>query len=103
MVSLTLAKQYLDVLHSADDAKLQLLLDAAHDSAREFLGVAAFSDLYNSDAVPVSSSEVLLPPAVQLGVLIYLQAAYQASPQDAEQLILVAERTLMPYRQGWGV
>lgn len=97
MVTLDEAKKYLDVLHDADDDKLQLLLDAAHDQARQFLGLDSF------DQLAASSSDDQLPSAVQLGVLIYLQASYQASPQDAAELIRVAETTLMPYRQGWGV
>ena len=96
-VSLADAKKYLDVLHSYDDTKLQQLLNAAHDQARLFLNVCDFNEL------ATSSSDDVLPPAVQLGVLIYLQAAYQATPDDAEQLTNVAERTLMPYRKGWGV
>lgn len=102
MVSLELAKKYLDVLHSADDEKLELLLTAAHDQAREFLGIASFDALFTSSEL-AASSEPVLPGSVQLGVLIYLQAAYQASPDEAEQLHRVAERTLLPYRQGWGV
>lgn len=96
-VSLEQAKQYLDVLHSYDNDKLQQLLDAAHDQALQFLNLCSLDDLLEG------SSEGVLPAAVQLGVLIYLQAAYQATPDDAEQLTNVAERTLMPYRKGWGV
>jgi len=34
VITLSEAKAFLDVIHSSDDTKLQLLLDAAEDEAR---------------------------------------------------------------------
>ncbi|MGL4711661.1 MAG: head-tail connector protein [Shewanella sp.] len=37
-ITLEQAKQFLDVIHDEDDAKLQLLLNAAEDEACQFMG-----------------------------------------------------------------
>jgi len=38
IITLSHAKAFLDVIHSADDAKLQDLLDAAEDEAVQYMG-----------------------------------------------------------------
>ncbi|MCK0153861.1 head-tail connector protein [Alcanivorax sp. S6407] len=100
-ISLDEAKDYLDVIHDADDSKLQMLLDAAHDEALQFMNRSDFGEVCECSSS--SSSGSVMPASVRLGVLILLQAAYQASPDDAEQLRHVAEVILMPYRCGLGV
>ncbi len=100
-ITLDEAKDYLDVIHDADDSKLQMLLDAAHDEALQFMNREDFGDVCECSSS--SSSEPVMPASVRLGVLILLQAAYQATPDDAEQLRHVAEVKLMPYRCGLGV
>lgn len=90
IITLETAKQYLDVIHNADDAKLQLLLDAAENEAAEFCN----RDLDDWDDVPSS---------FVLGVMLLLQAAYQASPDDAAKLRQAAEVKLMPHRICMGV
>jgi hypothetical protein len=100
-ITLAEAKDYLDVIHDADDSKLQMLLDAAHDEALQFMNREDFGDVCECSSS--SSSEPVMPASVRLGVLILLQASYQASPDDAEQLRHVAEVKLMPYRCGLGV
>jgi hypothetical protein len=104
-LNLEVAKQYLDVIHNADDEKLQLLLDAAEDEALQFMDRENLS--YWVDCCGESSSEVsseqLMPASVRLGILILLQAAYQATPADQEQLRKIAETKLMPYRCKLGV
>jgi hypothetical protein len=107
MAGLTIddVKSYLDVIHSADDGKLQLLLDAVLDEARNFMDRDNLTDW--SDTLPedVSEpvSEVAMPNSVKLGVLILVQAAYQSSPAEQAQLRDVAEIKLMPYRKRLGV
>jgi len=101
-ITLEEAKDYLDVIHDADDSKLQMLLDAAHDEALQFMNRDDFGELCDCDSSS-SSSEPAMPASVRLGVLVLLQAAYQAGPDDAEQLRHVAEVKLMPYRCGLGV
>lgn len=97
-ITLTEAKQFLDVIHSSDNAKLQLLLDAAEDEARAFMNR---EDLYEWDS-NISSTDPI-PASIKIGVLLLLQANYQATPDDAEKLRRAAEIKLMPYRLEMGV
>lgn len=106
VITLALAKKYLNVIHSADDDTLQQLLDAAEDEALQFLDRDDFSGLINCDwaSSESSSSEVAaLPASVVMAVLLLLQANYQAAPQDQQHLRDVAEIKLMPYRCNLGV
>ena len=93
MIDLDDAKAYLDVIHGADDPKLQMLLDAAVDEALQFMNRESLSDL-----VEDPSSQSTVPPSVVLGVMLLLQAAYQATPEDANTLRKAAEVKLTPYR-----
>lgn len=98
VITLSEAKSFLDVIHSADNAKLQLLLDAAEDEARVFMNrddlIEWNSNISTTDPVPGS---------IKIGVLLLLQANYQASPDDAEKLRRAAEVKLLPYRLLMGV
>lgn len=76
VINLETAKQYLDVIHTADDDKLQRLLDAAEDEALRFLDVDSFADICCE-----SSSEVVLPPSVESAVLVLLQANLSGQQQ----------------------
>mgnify|MGYP000051886361 CR=1 FL=1 len=91
VISLTDAKSFLDVIHNSDDDKLQLLLDAAEDEAAQFLNVDALDEWTE------------LPYGIVLGVLLLLQANYQAPPDDIPKLRSAAETKLMPYRIEMGV
>lgn len=97
-ITLTEAKQFLDVIHSSDDSKLQLLLDAAEDEARAFMNRDDLIE-WNSN---ISSTDPV-PGSIKIGVLLLLQANYEASPDDAEKLRRAAEIKLMPYRLEMGV
>lgn len=97
ILSLNDVKSYLDVIHDADDDKLQLLLDGAEDEAAQFLD-RQLDELFDDQ-----SSEQVLPGSVVMGIMLLLQAAYQASPDDAVKLRLAAEVKLSPYRVRWGV
>lgn len=111
MSDLTLAevKAYLEVIHNADDAKLQLLLSAAEDEAMQIMdrdnlldwGACPCSEASSEQSE--SASEISMPGSVRLGILILVQAAYQAGPTEAEQLRKVAETKLFPYRCRLGV
>lgn len=85
------AKSFLDVIHDADDDKLQMLLDAAEDEAAKFLNVDSLAEW----------SE--LPFSALIGTLLLLQSNYQASPDDIPKLRAAAEGKLMPYRVQLGV
>lgn len=98
VITLTEAKQFLDVIHSSDNAKLQLLLDAAEDEARAFMNR---EDLYEWNS-NISSTDPV-PSSIKIGVLLLLQANYQATPDDADKLRRAAEVKLMPYRLQMGV
>ena len=98
VITLSEAKSFLDVIHSSDNAKLQLLLDAAEDEARVFMNrddlIEWNSNISTTDPVPAS---------IKIGVLLLLQANYQASPDDADKLRRAAEVKLLPYRLLMGV
>lgn len=113
ILSLDDAKAFLDVIHSGDDAKLQMLLDAAESEAVEFMNrglldsvVKVVSDCGASSLVaipPLPDSDDSPPASMALGVLLFLQAAYQALPDDAEKLRRAGEIKLQPFRIGLGV
>ncbi len=102
LIQLADAKRYLDVIHDADDDKLQALLDGAESEALNFMDREQFGQLCPCDEGFDDETENM-PADVRIGVFILLQAAYQASPSDAEQLRRVAETKLMPYRCQLGV
>lgn len=92
VLTLAEAKAFLDVIHDGDDAKLQLLLDGAEDEALRFL-----------DREDASDWAAGAPDSVKVGVLLLLQASYQAAPVEAAAFRQAAEYKLMPYRQNLGV
>ncbi|GAB2913737.1 head-tail connector protein [Paralcaligenes ginsengisoli] len=98
VIDLTVAKNFLDIIHSADDAKLQVLLDGAEDEAVQFMNRANLIE-WDSE----SSSEDPVPGSVIVGILLLLQATYQATPDDADKLRRAAEVKLMPHRLCLGV
>lgn len=91
VIALSDAKSFLDVIHNSDDDKLQNLLDSAEDEAARFLNVENLAEW----------SE--LPFSIFIGVLMMLQADYQALPDDIPKLRAAAETKLMPYRVQMGV
>ena len=95
-ISLEQAKQFLDVIHDEDDAKLQLLLNAAEDEACQFMGRESLTILLDETTAE-------LPASITMGVMVLLQANYQATPEDAAKLRRAAEIKLTPYRIGWGI
>ena len=97
-ITLSEAKSFLDVIHSADNAKLQLLLDAAEDEARVFMN--------RDDLIEWNSNISTTDPvhgSIKIGVLLLMQANYQATPDDADKLRKAAEIKLLPYRLLMGV
>jgi len=99
VLELEKVKSFLDVIHSADDAKLQMLLDAAEDEAAQFMNRSNVSE-WESDYV--FDSDYSMPPGAMMGVLLLTQAVYQASPDDADKLRKAAETKLAPYRVNIG-
>jgi len=95
ITNISVAKHYLNIIFDDGDEQLQLLLDAAEDEALQFLDIG--------DDLSVLAEDDRLPASVTLGILILLQASYQASPDEAKQLREIAETKLFPYRKGSGV
>ena len=95
VLNLEKVKSFLDVIHSADDAKLQMLLDGAEDEAAQFMNRL---NVYEWESEYVFDSEYLMPPGCLVGILLLMQASYQAGPDDADKLRKAAETKLMPYR-----
>lgn len=91
VVSLADAKSFLKVIHDSDDFLLQNLLESAEDEAARFLNVGNLDEWTE------------LPYSIFIGVLILLQANYQASPDDIGKLRMSAEAKLLPYRVEMGV
>lgn len=92
MIDLSVAKAFLDVIHSADDSKLELLLSGAIGEAERFLG-CALDEILGDDGAP--------PASVVVGIMLLLQADYQAAPDDAVKLRQAAEVKLKPHRATW--
>lgn len=101
-ITLEEAKDFLKVIHAADDDLLQRLLDGAEDEALQFMGRESFGDLCPCDSNSESLSE-FLPASVRTGIYLLLQASYQAKPDEADHYRNAAEIKLMPYRCGLGV
>lgn len=99
VLELSKVKSFLDVIHSADDVKLQMLLDGAEDEAAQFMNRA---DVSEWESEYVFNSDHVMPPGAMIGILLLTQAAYQASPDDAEKLRRAAETKLTPYRLNIG-
>jgi len=102
VIALTEAKEFLRVIHNADDALVQRLLDAAEARASKFLGRESL--ITACAPTSSSSSSEALSPAVTMAVLLFVQSRYEASKPD-EQLGLdrMAEDMLSPFRCGVGV
>lgn len=100
IITLDVAKTFLDVIHTGDDVKLQILLDGAEDESVQYMNRA---DLTEWDSDVVVSSEYLMPMGVVVAVMLLLQASYQALPDEIDKLRKAAETKLTPYRQGWGI
>lgn len=114
-------KAYAAVIGSADDARIQLLIDGAEDEALQFLGRKTLprtnepcprccddceseSDITSlSDLDPVSDSGDLAP-VVRNAILLLTQTLYEiASPNEMTTARAVAISMLRPYRCGLGI
>ena len=102
VILLQTAKDFLDVFHSASDDNIQMLLDGAEDEALQFMDRTSFTELCVTDSDSVSELPDI-PDSVKVGVLLLLQANFQASPEDIPRLRAAAEVKLTPYRCRMGV
>lgn len=111
VVQLAEVKAYLNVLHSGDDGKLQVLIEAAEDEALQFLdrdtlplpGDAAVDEAdSNQPAAPVGPDD--LAAVVRIAIYLLVQALYDGA--DAAEMAAtrrIVEGKLMPYRNRLGV
>lgn len=97
VIGLDEAKAFLNVIHDYDDAKLQLLLDSAEDEAAQFMNRVSIENIDHVD------TDNIVPGSVRIGVMLLLQANYQATTDDAYKLRAAAEVKLTPYRISMGV
>ncbi len=100
VIDLAVAKSFLDVIHSADDIKLQILLDGAEDEAAQFMNRQNL-DEWESDIE--INFDYDMPVSVFVGALLLLQSGYQAAPDEMQKLRAAAEVKLMPYRINIGI
>lgn len=109
MSTLTLdsLKDYLRIIHDADDAMLQDLLDGAESEVLAFLNAESFEIVKNNFSViyqSSSSSELELPPDIYSCIKILVRSDYEESdPSKAKAWREHVERRLFPYRLELGV
>lgn len=105
VIDLDTAKALLDVAHSFDDVKLQVLLDGAEAEAAGYMDRSDLRGPWGrpADSNSPPSSEPAVPADIVLGVMLLMQAVYQAAPDDVPKLRAAAEVKLSPYRLGLGV
>ncbi|HBP1855290.1 TPA: phage gp6-like head-tail connector protein [Pseudomonas aeruginosa] len=108
VINLQDVKQALRVIHSADDALIQQLIDSAEDEAVRFCGRTQLPTLpldnpCSPSSEDVPSSEDPVVPSVFTAVVALVKADYEATVDEAKKLRELAEVKLMPYRIGLGV
>ena len=108
VIQLSDVKRALRVIHNADDALLQTLIDAAEDEALRFLYRTQLPTLpVDCPASPssedVPSSEDPVAPSVFTAVCCLVKADYEAPVGEIAALRAVAETKLQPFRIGLGV
>ena len=91
VISLDDAKSFLDVIHSYDDMKLQILLEAAEDESARIINVNSFDEWTQ------------LPYSIYIAVLLLTQSNYEAPADEIMKYRSAAESKLMPYRVDMGV
>lgn len=116
------AKQFLQIVHDADDATLQQQLDAAEDEAlrfmdREYLPVLPLEQLIETqtESDPVSESETPsevseeIVPSVRQAVYLLLKVNYEGTDNGVRGALDLknyrdrAETLLFPFRRHLGV
>lgn len=97
VVSLSEAKNHLRVDQSAEDALIQVYLDAAIDYVRNFL---------NTDIPGELDSPVSTPSAIKAAIYLIVGGLYEHREQYSEVDIKenpAVKNLLFPYRRGMGI
>lgn len=106
-VSVAEVKQWLRVIHSADDGLIKSLIDQAEDEALRFLNRQYAPTLpldYPCSSEDIPSSEDPAAPSYVRAVCILVQASYEvAEPEKQAQMRRNAETVLFPYRTKLGI
>lgn len=111
VVTIEQAKKYLRTTHNADDELIQSLIDEAEDECLQYLDRPSLPRIgaecpdecdtaYVDDPVSDGSD---LPKSLRRGVLMIVQASYEA--KDADEMMKMrkaAETCWAPYRCGLG-
>lgn len=90
------AKRHLRVTHTEDDTFIDECIERAEQRVEDFCGV-------NYAAITSSSSSETLTAALKLGTLLFVQAQYDATPEQMEVLEKAARRVIAPYRTNLGI
>lgn len=95
-----------------DRSQVQLFLDAAEDSASQFMNRKFFSDSDSLDAAVLSGeagiAPIVLNPSVRAACLLILGSLFE-NREDvvigtiSSELPLGSRSLLTPYRVGWGI
>lgn len=108
-VTLAEVKRWCRVIHTADDALLQDLIDQAEDEALRFLNrtqppTLPVDDPDSPSSEDIPSSEDPAAASFNKAVCILVQAAYETpKPDEQAKMRQNAEMVLFPYRTGLGV
>src|SRR5690606_14645385 len=108
-VTVSEVKSFLRVIHSADDAMIQILIDSAEQEACNFMNRTMLATLpieYESDSESedTPSSEDPIAADVRVAVYLLVQAKYEKpDPDEAMKMRHAAETLLWPYRRLLGV
>lgn len=86
MISLDTIKHALRITHAEDDALLSRLLASAESECLRFLDIAELPDLADY-------------PDIEQGIILMIQADYDADPLERNQYRRAAETMWMPYRE----
>ena len=111
VVTVEQVKEYLNQIHSLDDAKIQLLIDAAEDEAKRFLDRNElprkddpFADCRSDSTADTASDSDDLAPSVRTAVMVLVQALYEGNdPEEIDKLRQVAFAVMRSYRDRMGV
>jgi hypothetical protein len=108
-ITLAQVKADLRLTQHADDAILQVYLDAAEDEALRYMGRTQLPTLpqdhpSGAQSEEVPSSEDPVAPSVYAAVFLLVKAKYEAdTPAEIKGLRECALDLLQPYRIGLGV
>jgi hypothetical protein len=109
LVTLNTVKDFLDVIHTGDDAKLQRLLDSAVQQAANYIGYStpdAYQDFLESSEnpyEPTSENPLALPESFVTGVCLLTQANYQSGSDQFTEWTDAARTVLFTLRVDLGL